>query len=127
MGRCLSPVIDRSEEEQNDVSGGQDEFSRVMGQRSWFWRFLKVKPANRTIRFNISAFQCRREILKLYKDWLTHGLEIVEDDRKGLILRARVTSPNSVYSSVFLYSPRAYSNCALHTPRSQHQGGNFRR
>ncbi|RPB14728.1 Pkinase-domain-containing protein [Morchella conica CCBAS932] len=111
LGRCPSPSIGRSDEEHNDVSGNQDEFSKVMGQRSWLWRILKVKPANRTIQFNISAFQCRKEILKLYKDWLTHGLEIVEDDRRGLILRARVLSSNSlnIKEVTFVGEIRTYS------------------
>lgn len=66
-----------------------------MNQRNWFQRVLNVRPANRIIYCNISALQCRREILKLYKDWLKYGLVIVKDDRKGLVLRARVGNPNS--------------------------------
>lgn len=65
-----------------------------MNQRNWFQRILNVKPASRIIHCSISALQCRKEILKLYKDWLKHGLVIVEDDRRGLVLRARVGNPN---------------------------------
>jgi hypothetical protein len=84
-----------SDEEAHHLAGNHDEFTRVMGKRSWIQKVLNVKPASRIINFNISAFQCRREILKLYKDWLKHGLVIVEDDRKGLILRAKVGNQNS--------------------------------
>lgn len=84
-----------SGEETSPFLENHDEFARVMGQRNWFQKVLNVKPASRIIHFNISAFQCRKEILKLYKNWLKHGLVIVEDDRKGLVLRARVGNPNS--------------------------------
>lgn len=85
-----------SDGEATRVPENQDEFSRVMGQRNWFRRVLNVKPASRIIYFNVSALQCRKEVLKLYKDWLKHGLLIVEDDRRGLVIRARVGNPNSM-------------------------------
>ncbi|KAL0636756.1 serine/threonine-protein kinase gin4 [Maublancomyces gigas] len=93
---CFSPVGHLSDEEVGPVLESQNEFARVMNQRNWFQRVLNVKPASRIIHCSISALQCRKEILKLYKDWLKHGLIIVEDDRRGLVLRARVGSPNSL-------------------------------
>lgn len=95
LSSCFSPGGYLSDEEASPSLESQDEFARVMNQRNWFQRVLNVRPANRIIYCNISAIQCRREILKLYKDWLKHGLVIVKDDRKGLVLRARVGNPNS--------------------------------
>lgn len=95
MTSCFSPGGYTSDGEADTFTENHDEFTRVMGQRNWIQKVLNVKPASRIIYFNISAFQCRKEILKLYKDWLKHGLVIVEDDRKGLVLRAKVESPNS--------------------------------
>lgn len=94
MSSCFSPGGYLSDEEVPTLEN-QDEFARVMNQRNWLQRVLKVRPASRVIYCNISALQCRREILKLYKDWLKHGLVIVKDDRSGLVLRARVGNLNS--------------------------------
>ena len=69
-----------------------------MSQRNWFMKFLNVKPAYRVICFNISPTATRKEIMKLWKEWVKYGLAIVEDDRKSLVMRARVGTPNSEIS-----------------------------
>lgn len=97
LASCFSPGGYLSDEDFSPGLESQDEFARVMGQRNWFQRVLNVKPASRIIHCSISALQFRREILKLYREWLKYGLVIVEDDRKGLVLRARVGSPNSEF------------------------------
>ncbi|RPB01820.1 hypothetical protein L873DRAFT_1827098 [Choiromyces venosus 120613-1] len=84
--------------EGSDCFGGseEDQFTKVMSQRNWFMKFLNVKPASRVICFTISPVATRKEIMKLWKEWVKYGLVIVEDDRKSLVVRARVKTPNSL-------------------------------
>jgi hypothetical protein len=83
----------------------EDQFTKVMSQRNWFMKFLNVKPASRVICFNISPVATRKEIIKVWRDWIKYGLIIVEDDRKCLVMRARVGSPNSEFLTLLLFPP----------------------
>ncbi|PUU74304.1 hypothetical protein B9Z19DRAFT_1056399 [Tuber borchii] len=91
-------TVPQDSKEGSDSFGGfeEDQFTKVMSQRNWFMKFLNVKPASRVICFNISPMATRKEIMKLWKEWVKYGLVIVEDDRKSLVMRARVGTPNSL-------------------------------
>ncbi|KAG0130795.1 hypothetical protein HOY82DRAFT_579027 [Tuber indicum] len=91
-------TVPQGSKEGSDSFGGfeEDQFTKVMSQRNWFMKFLNVKPASRVICFNISPMAARKEIMKLWKEWVKYGLVIVEDDRKSLVMRARVGTPNSL-------------------------------
>lgn len=78
----------------------------MMSQRSWFMKFLNVKPASRVICFNISPVATRKEIMKLWKEWVKYGLIIIGDDRKALVMRARVGTPNSEFAMVLTFAPK---------------------
>ncbi|PWW78433.1 hypothetical protein C7212DRAFT_181916 [Tuber magnatum] len=91
-------TVPQGSKEGSDCFGGfeEDQFTKVMSQRNWFMKFLNVKPASRVICFNISPMTARKEIMRLWKEWVKYGLVIVEDDRKSLVMRARVGTPNSL-------------------------------
>jgi hypothetical protein len=82
-----------SDDELADVS--RDEFKRVVDKQGWINRCFGGKPPFRFICFSQSAAVTRKDIMDLWRDWRRYGLVILQDDKKGLVMRARVNQNNS--------------------------------
>ena len=80
--------------------------------QNWFAKFFHVKPATKTICFNISKQKARREIYKILKEWKRYGLRDVYSDKTRCVLFGRVDQENCKSSppSLSLVLSRRYAN-----------------
>lgn len=65
-------------------------------ERSWFARFLNIKPASKLVCFSIPRGRARQEIVLLLKEWQRHGIRDLEYSREHNSISARVDRINSL-------------------------------
>lgn len=65
-------------------------------ERSWFARFLNIKPASRLVCFSIPRGRARQELVLLLKEWQRHGIRDLEYSREHNSISARVDKANSL-------------------------------
>ncbi|KAF2722162.1 Pkinase-domain-containing protein [Polychaeton citri CBS 116435] len=67
-----------------------------LAERSWFNRFLHIKPAVRILCFNIPRRKLRSELVILMKEWQRHGIHDFAYSRETNTITARVDKVNSL-------------------------------
>jgi serine/threonine-protein kinase HSL1 (negative regulator of Swe1 kinase) len=65
-------------------------------ERSWFARFLHIKPASKLVCFTIPRGRARQELVILLKEWQRHGVRDIEYSREHNSITARVDKVNSL-------------------------------
>jgi len=65
-------------------------------ERSWFARFLNIKPASKILCFSIPRGRARQELVLLLKEWQRHGIRDLEYSREQNTIAARVDKTNSL-------------------------------
>lgn len=65
-------------------------------ERSWFARFLNIKPASRPLCFSIPRGRARQELVILLKEWQRHGIRDLQYSRDTNMITARVDRVNSL-------------------------------
>lgn len=65
-------------------------------ERSWFARFLNIKPASKILCFSIPRGRTRQELVLLLKEWQRHGIRDLEYSREQNTIAARVDKINSL-------------------------------
>lgn len=75
-------------------------------QKNWLSRFLHIKPATKTLCFQVGRGKVRQDIVRLLRDWQRFGVRDVVFDRKTNVINARVDKINRKCSfpSQFLFS-----------------------
>jgi hypothetical protein len=65
-------------------------------ERSWFARFLNIKPASKLLCFSIPRGRARQELVLLLKAWQRHGVRDLEYSREHNSIYARVDKNNTL-------------------------------
>lgn len=65
-------------------------------ERSWFARFLHLKPATKIICFSIPRGRARQELVILLKEWQRHGIRDLQYSRQTNTISARVDKDNAL-------------------------------
>lgn len=65
-------------------------------ERSWFARFLNIKPASKLLCFSIPRGRARQELVLLLKEWQRHGVRDLEYSREHNSIYARIDKNNSL-------------------------------
>lgn len=65
-------------------------------ERSWFARFLNIKPASKLLCFSIPRGRARQEIVLLLKEWQRHGVRDLEHSREHNRIYARIDKVNTL-------------------------------
>lgn len=65
-------------------------------ERSWFARFLNIKPASKLLCFSIPRGRARQELVLLLKAWQRHGVRDLEYSREHHSIYARVDKNNTL-------------------------------
>lgn len=63
-------------------------------QTNWLSRFLHIKPASKTVCFQVGRGRARQEVVRLLRDWHRFGMRDVVYDRKSNVVNARVDKAN---------------------------------
>ena len=82
-------------------------------QMNWLSRFLHIKPASKTLCFQIGRGKVRQDLVRLLRDWQRFGVQDVALDRESNSISARIDKSNRKY----IPSPRAcflFSEWRLH-------------
>jgi serine/threonine-protein kinase HSL1 (negative regulator of Swe1 kinase) len=66
---------------------------------NWLSRFLHIKPANKTLCFQIGRGKVRQDLVRLLRDWQRFGIRDVTFDRETNIINAGVDKNNRKYTS----------------------------
>lgn len=64
--------------------------------RSWFARFLRLRPETRTLAYNVPRARTRQELFRLLKDWQRHGIQDLVYFPQDNSITARVDKINSL-------------------------------
>ncbi|OJD11349.1 CAMK/CAMKL/GIN4 protein kinase [Emergomyces pasteurianus Ep9510] len=67
---------------------------RHSAAQNWFARFFHVKPATKTLAFQVSKIRARKEVVKILHEWKKYGMEDVHFDKENNIVRGRVAEVN---------------------------------
>jgi serine/threonine-protein kinase HSL1 (negative regulator of Swe1 kinase) len=67
-------------------------------QMNWLSRFLHIKPANKTLCFQIGRGKVRQDLVRLLRDWQRFGIRDVSFDRDTNIISAGVDKNNRKYT-----------------------------
>ncbi|KAJ4319904.1 serine/threonine-protein kinase gin4 [Neodidymelliopsis sp. IMI 364377] len=74
-------------------------------QKNWLSRFLHIKPATKTLCFQIGRGKVRQDLVRLLRDWQRFGVRDVDFDRKSNVITARIDKVNRKCSPPrFLFS-----------------------
>jgi serine/threonine-protein kinase HSL1 (negative regulator of Swe1 kinase) len=65
-------------------------------ERSWFARFLNIKPASKLLCLSIPRGRARQELVTLLKEWQRYGVRDLEYSREHNIIYARIDKINSL-------------------------------
>ncbi|KAK6432938.1 serine/threonine-protein kinase gin4, partial [Oleoguttula sp. CCFEE 5521] len=65
-------------------------------ERSWFARFLNIKPASDLLCFSIPRGRARQELVLLLKEWQRHGIRDLQYSREQNTMSARVDRNNAL-------------------------------
>jgi serine/threonine-protein kinase HSL1 (negative regulator of Swe1 kinase) len=68
---------------------------------NWLSRFLHIKPASRTLCFQIGRGKVRQDLVRLLRDWQRFGVQDVSLDRESNSISARIDKGNRKYTSTF--------------------------
>ena len=68
---------------------------------NWLSRFLHIKPASRTLCFQIGRGKVRQVLVRLLRDWQRFGVQDVSLDRESNSISARIDKGNRKYTSTF--------------------------
>ncbi|KAF2830021.1 Pkinase-domain-containing protein [Ophiobolus disseminans] len=85
--------FDLGPEHENAPRNGPPEI-----QMNWLSRFLHIKPANKTLCFQIGRGKVRQDLVRLLRDWQRFGIRDVTFDRETNIINARVDKNNRKYA-----------------------------
>jgi hypothetical protein len=67
-------------------------------QMNWLSRFLHIKPASKTLCFQIGRGKVRQDLVRLLRDWQRFGVLDVLLDREANSISARIDKSNRKYS-----------------------------
>lgn len=89
----VSPLLSQASNahRHNDIT--KTERHRSGGQ-NWFARFFHIKPAAKTLAFQVSKVRARKEVVKTLYEWKKYGMEDVHFDKESNIVRGRVAEVN---------------------------------
>ncbi|PGG96150.1 CAMK/CAMKL/GIN4 protein kinase [Blastomyces parvus] len=76
---------------RNDIKKAE---SRRPGGQNWFARFFHIKPASKTLAFQVSKLRARKEVVKILHEWEKYGMEEVHSDKERNIVTGRVAEVN---------------------------------
>ncbi|TKA81004.1 hypothetical protein B0A49_01515 [Cryomyces minteri] len=80
------------------VSGGPDGSNianrESTDERSWFARFLHIKPASKILCLQVGRGKARTEIVKLLRQWRQYGIRDLMFDRERNVINGRVDKVN---------------------------------
>jgi hypothetical protein len=68
-------------------------------QMNWLSRFLHIKPASKSLCFQIGRGKVRQDLVRLLRDWQRFGVRDVSLDRKANSISARIDKSNRKYPS----------------------------
>ena len=73
---------------------------------NWLSRFLHIKPASKTLCFQVTRGKVRGDLFRLLRDWQRFGVRDVTFDRNDNTINASVDKTNrkSLSHSVFVFS-----------------------
>jgi hypothetical protein len=77
-------------------------------QMNWLSRFLHIKPANKTLCFQIGRGKARQDLIRLLRDWQRFGVHDVSLDRETNTINSRIDKSNRKYT------PFPFSEWHLH-------------
>ncbi|RAR02893.1 serine/threonine-protein kinase GIN4 [Stemphylium lycopersici] len=63
-------------------------------QMNWLSRFLHIKPASKTLCFQIGRGKARQDLVRLLRDWQRFGVQDVALDRESNSISARIDKSN---------------------------------
>jgi len=63
-------------------------------QMNWLSRFLHIKPASKTLCFQIGRGKVRQDLVRLLRDWQRFGVQDVFLDRASNSINARIDKSN---------------------------------
>ncbi|KAF1836021.1 Pkinase-domain-containing protein [Decorospora gaudefroyi] len=63
-------------------------------QMNWLSRFLHIKPASKTLCFQIGRGKVRQDLVRLLRDWQRFGVHDVSVDREANSISARIDKSN---------------------------------
>ncbi|KAI4934006.1 uncharacterized protein J4E92_003676 [Alternaria infectoria] len=63
-------------------------------QMNWLSRFLHIKPASKTLCFQIGRGKVRQDLVRLLRDWQRFGVQDVSLDRASNSINARIDKSN---------------------------------
>jgi hypothetical protein len=66
-------------------------------QMNWLSRFLHIKPASKTLCFQVGRGRVRQDLDRLLRDWQRFGVRDVNLDRNNNVINARVDKSNRKY------------------------------
>jgi serine/threonine-protein kinase HSL1 (negative regulator of Swe1 kinase) len=78
------------------LNGPSGHMSSSGAERSWFSRFLNIKPATKLLCFSIPRGRARTELVLLLKEWQRHGVRDLEYSREHNTIYARIDKNNSL-------------------------------
>lgn len=64
--------------------------------RSWFARFLRLRPETRTLAYNVPRARTRQELFRLLREWQRHGIQDLVYFPQENAITARVDKINSL-------------------------------
>lgn len=64
--------------------------------RSWFARFLRLRPETRTLAYNVPRARARQELFRLLREWQRHGIQDLVYFPQENAITARVDKINSL-------------------------------
>ena len=62
--------------------------------QNWLARFLRIKPANRVLCFQVSKVRARKEVAGVFRDWRKYGMRDIVVDKTAGRIWARVDVKN---------------------------------
>jgi serine/threonine-protein kinase HSL1 (negative regulator of Swe1 kinase) len=64
--------------------------------RSWFSRFLRLKPEVRTLAFNVPRTRARTELVRMLREWQRHGVKDLTYYPQDNAITASIDKVNSL-------------------------------
>ena len=100
-GSSLAPGEDQQRNDGRDLGV----------RRSWFTRFLHIKPASRIMCFDAGRGKVRSELVRLLRNWRMYGLRDVVLDREKNLIFGRLAADNREYPLLHISSPGFEATC----------------
>ncbi|KAF2859668.1 Pkinase-domain-containing protein [Piedraia hortae CBS 480.64] len=104
MGTSYQPGDNGSETSPASSTDGAPSMTSSVGapipdgdERSWFARFLRLKPCVKVIPFAISRRRCRHEMVDLMRTWEEHGIRDLLYSREMSTITARIGRENALH------------------------------